>query len=160
MNFTYYHKTLPVPEVRRRSDARGWHALVFVAVWLYGQVARDWYVGFTLAVQVLPRLWGGPVIYARDGRCALSTLKHECVHAYQMDRDGTARWSWRYLTDADYRRRYEIEAYAQQFLDGATERGISDALFRLYRLGMPLMLIRGYVLAEIDLYKPVVFTDT
>jgi hypothetical protein len=25
---------------------------------------------------------------------------------------------------------------------------------------MPLMLIRGYVLAEIDLYKPVVFTDT
>lgn len=62
-------------------------------------------------------LWTRPlvVLAAADRKTELRervTLAHEAVHVKQIRRDGGLRFLWRYLTRADWRARYEAEAFA------------------------------------------------
>lgn len=148
MKFEYLGKEYALPAKRKRSSARGWHGLVFLAVWLYGRLNRDWYSGFELAVQCLPCLSGGAVVYSRDGKVAEATFRHECVHVAQMARHGALNFSLRYLCDPMARLEFETEAYAQQYLEGATILGIIDVLHRLYLFPKRVQRVIGLVVME------------
>lgn len=41
----------------------------------------------------------------------IATIVHECQHAVQKIKDGTWKFSWRYLTNTSARARYEAHAY-------------------------------------------------
>lgn len=63
--------------------------------------------------------------------------EHEYWHQVQRRRDGRIRWYWRYLTDGEWKWRYECEAYGRQV-------ALSAPKDRMHVLKVATSLLQSY----------------
>jgi len=119
-------------------SAVGWVGVALAALIMLGEAQAR--LGIASTVLRLPLPIGGfswlPFILLLSTDASAALLRHEREHEAQREREGWARWTFRYVTSAEHLVRYEVAAYrhnARALLQGhSTYRVVQAVTSALY----------------------------